>query len=165
MKITKKTILILLAASLIFGVGCSAGGTINHTLRSTVPLETFKTLQVNVDSKVADSEKDKTTMLILLTQKLKESGKWDVKESGQLRVDVVITDMRRVSQTARVLLGAFAGKAKTTAEVTVSKLPSGEKVSSFTVEGESSGGSVFAGGTDESVLMAATKIVEAMNQK
>jgi len=116
-----------------------------------------------VDSKLTDSEKDKTAMLIVLTQKLKESGKWDVKESGHLKVDVTITNMRRVSNTARVLLGALAGTAKTTAEVIVTKVPSGEKVSTFTVVGESSGGSIFAGGTDQSIEMAAIKIVEAMN--
>jgi len=44
MSISKKTILMLLAAWLSFTVGCSAGGTINHTLRSSVPLDTFKVL-------------------------------------------------------------------------------------------------------------------------
>ncbi|HEV2721359.1 MAG TPA: DUF4410 domain-containing protein [Thermoanaerobaculia bacterium] len=84
--------------------------------------------------------------------------------AGELRVDANISDLRRVSSGARVMLGAFAGRGNMTVNVKLVDTRSGETVGSFTSQGTSSGGTVFSGTTDQAVELAARQIVEFLRQ-
>ena len=65
-----------------------------------------------------------------------------------------------MSQGARILFGALAGQAGITAQVDVFDKRSGMVISSMVAKGQSSGGHVFAGMTQEAIDQAATQIAD-----
>lgn len=75
-----------------------------------------------------------------------------------------IENARRVSGVARVMFGMFAGRAKFTVAVALRDARQGKSLGDFTVEGKSSGGSIFAGGTDQASEKVSEQIVDFIQQ-
>lgn len=80
--------------------------------------------------------------------------------SEEVRVVLEITGIKRVTQSERALIGAFAGRAWVRVRVRLNALPSGELLGEADFEGFSSGGTIFAGTTRQAIDEASTKIAE-----
>jgi hypothetical protein len=87
--------------------------------------------------------------------------KADAGSGGGIKVYADIKEIKKVSRSARVWVGALAGRARILVQVTVSDLNSGNQIQTFEVEGIS-GGSARAGTTDEAIQRAAQRVVAEM---
>lgn len=153
-------VVILLATLAMVLGGCAASSSVKNDMKSTVPLSTFSSLEVkvNADTPIADCDKEKEALRGMIIAKLQTAGKWSIAKNGQAEIDATIVEIKRVSAAARVMLGAMAGQASTSVNVIVKEKTTGNIINKFSVEGKSSGGTVFAGGTDQSVEKAAEQI-------
>jgi len=150
--------------------GCASSG---QTLKSVPPktkLSTFQSVVVKVTSSVPDSSRETLQLESMIVSTLMSQKAFaaisglSAGGNGDLRVDANISDLRRVSSGARVMLGAFAGRGNMTVDVKLVDTRSGDTVGSFTSQGTSSGGTVFSGTTDQAVELAARQIVEYIRQ-
>lgn len=71
-----------------------------------------------------------------------------------------ITYMKRLTKTARIMLGAMAGRAGVSMDIQLVDPATGSVLGEAAIQGTSSGGSVFAGGTEEAFENAAQQIAE-----
>ena len=78
-----------------------------------------------------------------------------------LLLKATITKVKRVGGTKRFMLGVGAGRANISAQVNLSDARTGKELGSYTITGES-GGSAFAGGTDDAVKKAAEQVVAVL---
>jgi len=76
-----------------------------------------------------------------------------------LKLKVTITELRKVSAGARVMVGAFAGRGKMVVKMEVFDGKSDTKIGEGTAEGLTSGGTVFAGTTPQAVERVAEQVV------
>lgn len=149
----------VLAIYVLLSFGC-ASSSINKATTPTVSLDTFQSLSINIDgNKAAASENEINVFKTTLLSKLQEFGRWKTLENGELKVMISITDLKRVSDNDRRMLGALAGAASASADVTLSD-NKGTTISRFSVEGSSSSHSIFSGGTDQALEKAAEQIGE-----
>ncbi|MCL4537286.1 MAG: DUF4410 domain-containing protein [Nitrospirae bacterium] len=146
--------------------GCASTSTVNTTIVPTVPLDSFKTVSINVQTKVEDSEKEMQAFKGILISELTKKNKWEVitgnASQGQLGLTATITNLNKVGGASRILMGALAGRASVEVEV-VLKDSKGNVISQFSVNGKSSGGTIFAGTTDQALEKAAEQIVAFMD--
>lgn len=76
-----------------------------------------------------------------------------------LILNMKIKDLKKVSTTSRIMFGMFAGRSKILVENELVDHSTGHRVGSFTAQGKSSGGTVFAGTTDQALEKVADQIV------
>jgi flagellar hook-basal body complex protein FliE len=161
----KNFITLIIAVFFTILYGCASTSSINSTLAPTVPLDNFKTVLVNVQSNVEDSEKETATFKNMLIAELSKNNKWEVvtvnAAKGQLELSATITKLNKVGGVSRILLGGLAGRASVDVDV-VLKDSNGNVISQFSANGKSSGGTVFAGGTDQALGKTAEQIVAFM---
>jgi hypothetical protein len=81
----------------------------------------------------------------------------DLTGSG-IKIKAAITELKPVSDDARVWFGGLAGRARVVVQVTVSDLNSGKPIQAFQVAGES-GATARSGTTNEAIQQAAQQIV------
>ncbi len=144
--------------------GCASTSSVNTAIAPSVPLDSFKTVSVNVQTKVEDSEKEAKTFKEILTSELRKNNKWDVLDGNpqcQLELSATITNLNKVGGASRIILGALAGRASVDVDVVV-KDAKGKVISQFAVNGKSSGGTIFAGTTDQALEKAAAQIAAFM---
>jgi len=84
-------------------------------------------------------------------------------KEGSLIVKAIITDINKVSGLTRFLIGAFAGQASMTIDVSFIDAKTGNSIGEFSIKGES-GGTGVSGGTSEAIEMTADKIAEVISQ-
>ncbi len=155
----------LLALSL---PGCSAR---SSSVVNTAPpdISSYSTLAVAVESQVADTDKEKTALasqimaLVKPRERFKEVRPAGARENKPrtLLLTATITNVKKVGGTKRFMLGVGAGRANVTAQVNLTDAKTGKAVGSYTVKGES-GGSAFAGGTEDAVNKASEQIVSVL---
>jgi hypothetical protein len=75
-----------------------------------------------------------------------------------VQLNATITELSRVGSGTRLLLGALAGQASVKVDVEL-KDTTGKILGKFTASGKSSGGTIFAGTTDQALEEAAKEIV------
>jgi len=147
--------------------GCASTGTVSTAIAPTVPLDNFKTLSVNVQTKVENSEKEAQAFKEILIAELKKNNRWKVADNphqSQLELSATITNMKKVGTTARLIGGALAGRASVDVDV-VLKDTNGNLITQFSVEGKSSGGTIFAGTTNQALEKAAEQIAVFMENR
>jgi len=153
---------------MIFAVtfyGCASTSSVNSTVAPAAALDSFKTLSINVQTKVEDSDKEAQTFKEILAAEIKKKNKWEVVDANpqcQIALSATITNLNKVGGAARIFLGALAGRASVDVDVIV-KDAKGKVISQFSVNGKSSGGTVFAGTTDQALEKAAEQIVAFMD--
>jgi len=155
-------LILIISASV---TGCSAGGSIKQIVEPSIPLKSFNYMQIKVKlayPDVVENNKERAMLQKLILEKIRAADPLKISDKGKLKLDVTITEIKKVNQTERVLLGALAGKARIKAVVNVSASDSGKMINQFEVEGTSSGGSIFAGTTEQAVDMTAEFIVKAI---
>lgn len=79
---------------------------------------------------------------------------------ADLNIKVEIDELVKVSKSERLLFGAMAGRARIAGKVSLIEVSSGNILGSFRVEALSSGGTVFAGTTEEVIGKFADEIVK-----
>jgi hypothetical protein len=89
-----------------------------------------------------------------------EAGDTNRPDSG-IQVAIRITQLKPVSNDARVWFGGLAGQAMVAATVNICELDSGQLIETFAVEGKS-GKSARAGTTDEALQCAAEQVASAV---
>ena len=134
----------------------------NNVVLKPTKLSTFKTITVNVNSNIKKKGVEKliSNLKNQIIKDLKKEGFFEVLNSnGELKLNVEITKVKQVSGAARVLLGAFAGRAKVFAKCEIIDARTNEVLRKFEAEGESSGGSIFAGTTNQAIEEISKSIV------
>lgn len=148
--------------------GCASTGSINSTISSEVPLSNFKTLSIDVQSKVKNTEDEVKTLKELLITELKKKNHWDILENhghSQLTLLATITDISKVGTASRLLFGALAGRASVNVDVVIRDNNNNNVISQFSVTGKSSGGTIFAGTTNQALEKAVEQIVSYLEEK
>ena len=77
-----------------------------------------------------------------------------------MKITANITQLKTVSKSDRLLLGALAGQAKIVLDVDLVDPETRSNIGNFTVESESSGGYADAGTTIEPVHLITSEIVQ-----
>jgi hypothetical protein len=149
-----------LASALIFALsGCAASSARNVAVPAANPLGTFKTVAINVDSSVPDSSEEAKQLNKFIVAAFWQKGRWQVTDPpAEVQLNATITELSRVGSGTRLLLGALAGQASVKVDVEL-KDTTGKILGKFTASGKSSGGTVFAGTTDQALEEAAKEIV------
>ena len=73
-------------------------------------------------------------------------------------IAIAVLQVRRVTQTERILVGGLAGRAGLVTHVRVVEIATRRVLGEATIEGKSSGGTVFAGTTEQAVREAGSAI-------
>lgn len=167
-----KSFVLLIAALVV--VGCASKGTIVTTQPLAAKTSDFKTMLINISSQVPGAEMEKTKLESMLVSTLRQNRKFEKVIAGSvadaeevsvdLHVNVTILKLRRVNSGDRVMVGALAGRAKLVCDVELVNAADSTKIGAFRAQGKSSGGSVFAKGTDQAIRRAAEKIIEYINK-
>ena len=154
-------------AMLLLG-GCASTGTL-HTLKPmTVKLANYKTMGIDVSSQVPESSQEAIQLETMVIVKLRDRGLFEKIFSqsaspeipADLRLNVKVVNLKKVSAEDRVMLGALAGRAKIVVDVELIDLKTEETIGAFKAEGQSSGGTVFAGTTSQAIERAVEQIVQ-----
>jgi uncharacterized lipoprotein YajG len=157
---------------LLVAVGILAGCASTGELRSITPvasrLSTYRAPVVDVSSAVPEASQETTQLETMAVTQLRSRGVYEKVMAGSaagdaaadLRLRARITELNRVGTGSRLLLGALAGRAKVVVAAELVDARSGQRVGSFTAEGQSSGGTAFAGTTEQAIERAVEQIVE-----
>jgi hypothetical protein len=159
-------------AAILFGlvilIGCASSGAIQHAspLATGTPVSIDFAL-VEISSAIGGLEIEKHQLDEFIVSDLRGHDIFDevgddplaAGASTGIKIRVVIKEIRKVSRSEREWGGALAGRALILVEANVSDLSSGKRIETFEAQGESSGGSNLAGGTDEAIQRAAEQVV------
>ncbi len=148
---------------LIFLASCSPVSMVkNNVIIKPTKLSAFKTITVNVSSKIKKKDTNKLVKELknqIVADLNKEKLFKVLNSGGELKLNVEITEVKQVSGAARLLLGVFAGKAKIYTKCAIIDTNTNEVLRKFEAEGKSSGGSIFAGTTNQAVREISKSIV------
>jgi hypothetical protein len=147
--------------------GCASSGHVREASPITAQPFNLDLIWVKTASTLGDAAgetqalRDKIVSGLNDTRSFREvSGDRAELDSGSgITIAAEITNLRRVSKNKRLWVGLLAGQARILAKVTVTDLNTGHLIETFSVEGESSGGSARAGTTDEAIERAAEAVV------
>ena len=147
--------------------GCAARSKAVTLQPLTADMSHYKTVVISVESRVpGDVKKEKSDLEGLIVSRVKALNRFPSVQlkAGEvaatpetLLVNVGITHVKKVGGGKRFMLGAAAGRASMTTEITLVDSPTGRTLGSYTVTGES-GGTGLSGGTSDAV----TKTAEAV---
>jgi Domain of unknown function (DUF4410) len=143
---------------------CAGGGSISQLSSSPARIDSHATAQVTVTASVPGADKIAVDLQNeIATQIISKRVFLDVKtgsDPADIRIEAVITEANDVTQAARIMVGALAGRASVTADVKIFDGKTGEALGEIKAMGRSSGGNIFAGTTREAVHETATQITD-----
>jgi hypothetical protein len=162
------------ALALIIGGGpllgaCASTGALSPTTPLTSRLSTYRTIVFEVSSQVPESAQETIQLESMTVARLREKGIFEKVIAGSaaspdtpadLRLRTRITELNKVGSGARAVLGAFAGQGKIVVAGELIDVKAAQNIGAFTAEGKSSGGTVFAGTTEQAIERAVEQIVE-----
>lgn len=160
-----------LVACVLLATGCASTGKSTVRQPFVAKLGQFESTVVEVTSTVATPpakiDEFMTQLEVRIITKLREQRAFEKVYSwaanadaqAQLKVSVVITSVREVDNFDRLMWGAMAGQASTKAVVEIRETASDALLGSHEIVGKSSGGTVFAGTTNEAVDRTAEEVV------
>ncbi|MDB6123162.1 MAG: hypothetical protein JWQ71_2155 [Pedosphaera sp.] len=160
---------------LLLATGCASSGRSAMRQPLSVKLSQFKSAAIEVKSALPhDPEKldefkvQLESRIVAKLRQQKAFGKTFAMASSdlpaELNIVVIITKVREVDNFNRVMFGAFAGQANTTATVELREQATGKLLGSGEIEGKSSGGTVFAGTTPEAIERVADEVVRLITE-
>lgn len=153
-------------------IACMVGGCAATTRQTvlqplTVSLKSAAHIVVDVASNGPVTAAEAESFASQVVAKLDATGKFsDVARKGSmigsedLLVKCEVSDIRRVTTAARALVGAMAGRASMDVHVTLIEPASGKTVGEANVSGVSSGGTIFAGTTEQAIEKAAEAVAD-----
>lgn len=148
--------------------GCSARS--SSVVASPMPdLSSYSTLAVTVESTVANTAQETAALATEILARAKASGRFkEVRPAAPreskprtLQLTATITKLKKVSGTKRIMFGVGAGRSNVIAQVNLTDAKTGKALGSYEIKGES-GGSMFAGGTDDAVGKAGEQVVAVL---
>ncbi len=146
----KKLSIIIL---LFFLIGCASQTSVKPD--SLFQIKEVKSVSVIVDTIIPSSEKEIEAIEQKLIEKLREANifsKVSIKnQKSDLIIKVQIEELVKVSKSDRFWFGSLAGRAKVAGKVTLIESFSGKVLVSFDLEAISSGGTIFAGTTEQAI--------------
>lgn len=154
-------------------VGCASGGSTTALQPVSVPLSSaYKTVLVEVTSTVPDSDADARALENEIITELRKDTRFtqvlsatgNPNAAADLRLKADIVDLRKVSAGKRVMLGGLAGRGSVKVNAELLDGRDGSKLGAFTSEGKTSGGTVFAGTTEQALQRAAEQIAGFVTQ-
>jgi hypothetical protein len=148
---------IVIASSMVLS-SCSSGGT-SVQMAAADPLSALGTAQVSVTAKNPDWARIAGNVERAIAERLRERSTFAlVTRSGEMStrqpdavIRITLTDVRDVSDGARNVLGAFAGRGHVTGDVELLKGPEGSVVAKATIGGKTSWGTQGAGTTEQAI--------------
>jgi hypothetical protein len=159
----KARLLLATSVALVLG-GCASSGVLTGAVPPAGGLGRFRTVSVKVESRVADTQEEAKSLGELIVAGLQKPGRWQVDDQdAELVLTATLTDIRKVPRAARLIGGALAGQASVDADV-VLRDARGAELGRFHVTGKSSGGTIFAGTTDQALERAAEQVVAFIEQ-
>jgi len=165
---TKFAVMLIVVCVCCFGTGCASSGTTKNTGgTSNDRLTSHDTVVVETISEVPNSEQQRKLLHAFIASGLQQSGKFKRVAGSVLpedsaphfKVTARIKHLGKVSDGARVAVGALAGRASIVVDVELTDSQRGVSVGTFQAVGKSSAGWVGAGTTDQAVQRAAEQIV------
>jgi hypothetical protein len=135
---------IVLVVAVLFTFGCAAKRICTVTIPCTTKLsnyDCFKIYNLNLFEDVVNAECPN-----------------DAENIVALKGD--ITYLKRVTKAARLLAGAYAGRARVDMDIHLVDFQTGDIIGAASVKGTSTGGSAFAGTTEEAFENTAQLIAE-----
>jgi Domain of unknown function (DUF4410) len=147
--------------------GCASSGVVKNASTVTHAPITRDFVVLKTSSSVTNANPEIKLLNALIMSGLQDTHKFGhisdntnaMNLTGGIMVNAEITELYKVSDSARMLVGGLAGRARILVQVTVSDLKSGNQIATFEVEGKSSGGTAFAGTTDQAIQQAAEQVV------
>lgn len=125
-----------------------------------------KTAALLVTTLIPDNSKDIEKLELLLTDKLRNahifSNVMEKNQNADLLIKVEIEEFAKVSKSERFWYGAMAGRAKMAGKISLIEASTGKPLGSFHIENISSGGTVFAGTTEEVIDKFAEEVINFM---
>ena len=165
-----RSVRMILVVPVLLLFGCAARSSISLTAPIQVNLDGYSTVVVSVDSAgqddVSQEEIDSLTSMVVST--IRTSARFlnvrpalvrtgaEESTADTLRMNVTITELRRVSDRARRIGGVFAGRARVELDVTVIDSQTNDLVAEQSVVGESD--AISYGGTEDALRHGAAAI-------
>ena len=172
----KQASVVLISISLFLTFGCTAKRNIVVDAPLTSKLSNYQIMKIEpfyYDSSVEIEDQGKADTLKKMFQERVKYNIYNLtlfekvvdKEPVQLTDKVIllkgrITYMKRLTKTARIMLGAMAGRAGVAVNIHLVDAVTGDTLGEADIEGKSSGGTIFAGGTEQAFEEAAEQIAE-----
>jgi hypothetical protein len=152
--------LALIGVIAVVTAGCASSGQLLAQEPMSKPPASRSTILVEVVPFDPDAREHVNAITMAIENKLFGEGFRPTrgKDSQDLVLRVEVTELRPVSESKRLWLGAFAGQATIRANVVVEGAGASEVVGRFTAEGKSSGGNIFAGTTEQAMDELAAQI-------
>jgi len=161
--------------TLLFATGCASTGNSTMSQPFTAKLSHFKGTTVEVKSTMPNPPEKLAEFLVQLESRIiaklrqqkafeKIFSQAETDSHSDLRITVIITNIRDVDNFSRIMWGAFAGQAKTEAIIEFNEQTTGKLIGSGKIEGKSSNGTVFSGTTPEAVDRVADEVVKIVEQ-
>lgn len=169
MKCNTAWLFLLLIIALFGFAGCASRGASHFSQPLNTNLSDYKSMTVSVTSNVANTDALVMQIEGAILSGLRNQGKYSRVSSGnvtdtELKTTVIITKIRDVDTSDRVMWGALAGQGKIYADVELSELKSGKVLAKGSVEGKTSGGSIFAGTTPQAAARVAEEVLKFISQ-
>lgn len=142
---------------------CGVAGAIDARAAGLAALDGKKSAAVEVTSAVADKAETASALKQAIVSQLLNKNVFmavTASNAADYRLKVNILSVSEVAQGARILLGAFAGKAEISAQVDVFDSKAGKSMGDFLARGQSSSGTIFAGTPQEAIDQAAAQIAD-----
>lgn len=169
MKISQHKILkliLLLVFTLILISGCASTGSMHTTMKPQAEISSYKTIIVYVTSNVPDSGQEIIQLQNMTVSKLRDIGLFEKVMAGSTSSDMPmdlelrskIIKIKKGSSGSRILLGVLAGQAGIVVNAELIDLKDNKIIGKFSVEGKSSGGTIFAGNTSQAVERSAEQL-------
>ncbi|GAB5045730.1 DUF4410 domain-containing protein [Thermodesulfovibrio sp. TK110] len=156
----------LIILIVFFIAGCAGQTTIKP--EAEFKIKNIKTASVTVNTLLPDCEKEIIQIEKNLTEKLKEANIFsrilEKEQSADLIIKVDIEELAKVSKSDRFWYGAMAGRGKVAGRITLIEGFSGKILGSFYVESLTSGGTIFAGTTEQAIDNFIEKIISFIQE-
>lgn len=149
----------LLAFAAAVLVGCASNSV--KPMSDNLTIDAHKAVSVIVrnsdtcENKATDEELNELKSLI--EKKIIDTGKLTCNDNGDLQMTATVENFRRVGGAARLLIGAFAGKAEVAMDVVVVDPKTG-LAKHFKAVGQSGGATIASGGTGTAMENAAEQV-------
>jgi hypothetical protein len=158
----RRFIFLAVSGGIVFCLmSCAASNESIITTPITMKLSQYKDIMVSVTTSVANpiSDEEKDLLVNEISKGLELTGKFQQVKvpdpSGQITCELLVkaevTKINRVSRAARVMVGGLAGQASVELQVKLVDPKDDKLIGETNVTGKSSGGTIFAGTTEDAI--------------
>lgn len=156
-----------LILTLLFIAGCAGQTTIKP--EGEFKIKNIQTVSVKVITLLTNCQEEIEKIEKTLIEKLQETNIFKEIQNNTQKADLIIEinieELAKVTKAERFWYGALAGRAKVAGKVKLLEGSSGKVLGSFYLESESSGGTIFAGTTEQAIDNFVKQIISYIQEK